>query len=483
MSKHSKPEPKKTRRAGTKRSPAKKGFFAKIKQSFLKMSKAKRITVLALLSIILVLIILVGIVLGWYLDFRRRYNNNYNEITDLDITNIEPIDDQIVNIALFGIDSRNLKSYSGNSDSIMVISVNTGTGQIKLMSIMRDTFAEIPNGTDANGKPKYSYGKINSAYAKGGPELAIKTLNHNFGLDIKEYATVNFYGMADIIDQVGGIEVEVQQKEIHPYRGLNDLISEQAQHMGIDPEKHYVEKAGKQKLNGIQAVAWARIRAVSTAQGQANDFGRTDRQRYVMEQLLNKALEMNLTEYPALASELIKYMRTSLHLEDELLPIVKAVFTKDVSFEQTRFPHYEYLINDNAIIKGGSSVYYDFEDAKATIHAFIYDDIAPEDFLKTYKPKKENWYKVNLNKKPSSSSSDLTGSDDPPEGSDEPAENEGSSSEASSSESSSTGSSSDVISSDSSPSGSSSDEVLFESSSQTSSESVSNTGSDSQEEL
>ncbi len=414
MSKHSKPEPKKTRRTGAKRSPAKNGLFAKIKKSFLKMSKTKRITVIALLSILLVVIILIGIVLGWYLDFRRRYNKNYNEITDIDIMNIEPIDDQIVNIALFGIDSRDLDSYSGNSDSIMVISVNTGTGQIKLMSIMRDTYAEIPNGTDANGKPKYSYGKINSAYAKGGPELAIKAINHNFGLDIKEYATVNFFGMSDIIDQVGGIEVDVQQKEIHPYRGLNDLINEQAKWMGLKPEKYYVEKAGKQTLNGIQAVAWARIRAVSTSEGQANDFGRTDRQRYVMEQLLNKALEMNLTDYPALASELINYMHTSLHLEDELLPIVKAVFTKDVSFEQTRFPHYEYIISDNAIINGGSSVYYDFEDAKAVVRAFIYDDILPEDFLKTYKPKKGNWCDVDLNKRPSSSSNDLTGSDDDP---------------------------------------------------------------------
>ena len=110
MSKHSKPEPKKIRRKRAKSTP-KKGFFAKIKESFLKMSKGKRITVIALVSILLVLIILIGIVLGWYLDFRRRYNKNYNEITDLDIMNIEPIDDQIVNIALFGIDSRNLKSY------------------------------------------------------------------------------------------------------------------------------------------------------------------------------------------------------------------------------------------------------------------------------------------------------------------------------------------------------------------------------------
>ncbi len=481
MSKHSKPEPKKIRRKRAK-STAKKGFFAKIKESFLKMSKAKRITVLALLSIILVLIILVGIVLGWYLDFRRRYNKNYNEITDLDIMNIEPIDDQIINIALFGIDSRNLDSYSGNSDSIMVISVNTGTGQIKLMSIMRDTFAEIPNGTDANGKPKYYYGKINSAYAKGGPELAIKAINHNFGLDIKEYATVNFFGMSDIIDQVGGIEVDVQKKEIHPYRGLNDLINEQAVWMGLDPEKYYVEKAGKQKLCGIQAVAWARIRAVSTSEGQANDFGRTDRQRYVMEQLLNKALEMDLTDYPALASELVNYMHTSLHLENELLPIIKAVFTKEVSFEQTRFPHYEYLINDNAIIKGGSSVYYDFADAKAVAYAFIYDDIAPEDFLKTYKPKKANWYNVDINKRPSTSSGDLTGTDDPPEFPDDPDESDNSSSGSSSSESSSTGSSSNVVSSGSS-SESSSDEVSSENSSQTSSENVSDTGSGSQEEL
>ncbi len=412
MSKHSKLEPKRTRQKGTKRSSGKKGLFARIKEGFLKMSKAKRITVIALLSILLVIIILIGIILGWYLNFRSQYNENYGEITDNDIINIESIEDHIVNIALFGIDSRNLNSFSGNSDSIMVISVNTETGKIKLMSIMRDTFAEIPNGTDANGEQKYYYGKINSAYAKGGPELAIKAINHNFGLDIKEYATVNFFGMSDIIDQVGGVEVDVQQKEIHAFRGLNDLIGEQADWMGLNPENYYVKKAGKQKLCGIQAVAWARIRSVSTGEGQANDFGRTDRQRYVMEQLLNKALEMNLTEYPGLASQLIKYMQTSLHLEDELLPIVMDVFKRDITFEQTRVPHDEYIISSNALIKGGSTVYYDFEDAKSVTHAFIYDDILPEDFLKTYKPKKENWYNVNLNKRPSSSSSGSTSSED-----------------------------------------------------------------------
>jgi LCP family protein required for cell wall assembly len=129
------------------------------------------------------------------------------------------IDKKIINIALFGIDTRTENSFEGLSDSIMVLSLNTETKTVKIISFMRDTLVPIeqPNG-------KKLCNKINSAYAKGGPELAIKTLNQNFGLDISEYATVNFYGMAEIIDAVGGIEIDVQKQEINGYRRLNDLM-------------------------------------------------------------------------------------------------------------------------------------------------------------------------------------------------------------------------------------------------------------------
>ena len=187
---------KTSKHSASKKKKTEKGFFAKIIAGFKAMSKGKKILVISLISIILVAVILIGVVLGVIADLTKDYN--YQDIEDPEIDEIEQIDDKITNIALFGIDSRS-QGFSGLSDSIMILSVNEETGDIKLISVMRDSLVEMP---ELNGKT-YKPNKINSAYSRGGAAYAIKVLNHNFGLDIKEYATVNFYGMAEIIDAVG----------------------------------------------------------------------------------------------------------------------------------------------------------------------------------------------------------------------------------------------------------------------------------------
>ncbi len=316
------------------------------------------------------------------------------EVTDPDIVDVETIDKEIVNIALFGIDTREGEAaFSGNSDSIMILSVNTKTGSIKLMSVMRDSYLPIVKDIDENGEPvTYNY-KVNAAYANGGPERAIKTLNHNFGLDIKNYATVNFQGMAEIIDAIGGIDVEVRRAEIYANNGLNQNIREQCDLVGLSANDYLVHKAGVQTLNGIQAVAWARIRSVATTDGVNNDHGRTDRQRYVMEQILNKVLEISPSEYSELAKVIMPHVKTSLSAK-EALKLAMSVLTKKISFSQTRVPHKEYTITDNASTKAGSSVYYDPDDAKAVIHAYVYENIEPEVFLETYTPEKKDWANI-----------------------------------------------------------------------------------------
>ena len=259
------------------------------------LQKWQRVTAVSCTSVVLVLAIAVGV-------FRIVFNYNYNDITkkpeDLGFESV--INDKIVNVALFGIDTRDLKSFKGLSDSIMIISLNTETKKVKIMSVMRDTLVPITY----NGKT--TYGKINSAYSKGGPELAIKTLNTIFGLDISEYATVNFYGMADIIDAVGGIEVELAKGEldamVHEYGyvanlGLNGNVEEICKYKGLDPSKYYIKEAGVQHLNGVQAVAYARIRHAANVEGVNDDYGRTDRQRLVMEQLFNKAVKLGKSAY------------------------------------------------------------------------------------------------------------------------------------------------------------------------------------------
>ena len=364
--------------------------------------KWQRVSMITVTSVVLVLAIALGVL-------RIVFNYNYKNISknpeDLGFESV--INDKIVNIALFGIDTRDPKSFKGLSDSIMIMSLNTETKKVKLMSVMRDTLVPITY----NGKTTYA--KINSAYSKGGPELAIKTLNTIFKLDISEYATVNFYGMSDIIEAVGGIDVELAKGELDVYGyengkklnwGLNGCISEICLHKGLDASKYYIKEAGVHHLNGVQAVAYARIRHAANIEGTNDDYGRTDRQRYVMEQLFNKAIKLGKSQYVKLAKSLMPCSETSLSYS-EILSLAFNILLQSPTFEQTRIPDFSYQMPSKSISGVGSCVYYDLNYASKLIHAFIYDDIKPEDYIETNGVEKNDWYAGATVKKSSSGSS------------------------------------------------------------------------------
>lgn len=387
------------------------GWWKRLK----KWQKITLSTVTAFVAVILVLVIV----------FFSYFGYNYNNITanpdDLGFENV--IDKKIVNVALFGIDTRSIKSFKGNSDSIMVLSINTELKTVKIVSIMRDSLVKI----ERNGKTTYN--KINSAYALGGPELAIKTINRNFGLDISEYATVNFFGMAEIIDAVGGIDVELTKQEVSTNHsdGLNGLIKRHCNKLDIDPQPYYIKTEGKHHVNGIQAVAYSRIRKFVNVWGTNNDFGRTDRQRYVMEQLFNKALTIEKSKYPKLAKALIPCSETSLSYS-EIIDLAFDILLNSPTFGQARVPQQEYQMKQPST-KLGSVVYYDLDFAAKLIHAFIYDDITPDDYIAENGVEKNPWYKGgsssgSSNKNNSSSSSGKNESTAKPDDSDEDSSDE-----------------------------------------------------------
>lgn len=396
----------------------KHGFFQKcgaaISGSWSKLKRWQKVIIVSLTSLV-ALVVAVAIILSSGVGY------NYNNITanpeELGFENI--IDEKIVNIALFGVDTRSLKSLKGNSDSIMVLSINTETKTVKIVSIMRDSLVAIEK------KGKTSYKKINSAYASGGPELAIKTINQNFGLDISEYATVNFYGMAEIIDAVGGIDAELTSQEVSTNHadGFNGLVERQCEKFGVDPQNYYIRTEGKHHLNGIQAVAYSRIRKFKNIWGTNNDFGRTDRQRYVMEQLFNKALKLPKSQYVKLVKALIPYTQTSLSYK-EIMGLAFDVLLKSPTFEQSRMPLSEYQMKAPSIPSVGSCVYYDLEFAKNVLRAFFYEDITPEEYVKENGVTKNDWY-ANRNSNGSTQSS--TGSKDTSTSSKESASKENSS--------------------------------------------------------
>jgi LCP family protein required for cell wall assembly len=165
---------------------------------------------------------------------------------------------EVINIDLFGLDRRS-KEEAARSDSIMIISIDKKHNKIKMSSIMRDTYVKIKDHGET---------KINHAYAYGGPQLAIRTLNENFNLDIRDYIAVDFFNAEEIIDAMGGITIDINQDEIALLNN-NALGVANIEEKSVDK----ISKTGPQTLNGLQAVAYSRIRY--TAGG---DFVRTERQ-------------------------------------------------------------------------------------------------------------------------------------------------------------------------------------------------------------
>ena len=264
--------------------------------------------------------------------------------------------DGIVNIALFGVDQRD-GDVNSRSDAIMILSVDKNNGKLKLSSIMRDALVEIEG---------YGQDKITKAYFYGGPQLAVKTLNQNFNLNIREYATVNFQEMAQIIDAVGGVEIDISEAE---RQNANEQIWEQYQEAGLPCTP--IESSGLQTLNGTQAVAYARIRYVGNA-----DFERTSRQREVLRQIFEKALNPSPTQYPSFAKQFLPLVETSLDLGDILS--LADVMLKNPTLEDVRFPTNADLIGNGSIMHNGEScVYFDIDAMAQKLHDFIYNDIDP----------------------------------------------------------------------------------------------------------
>ncbi len=211
------------------------------------------------------------------------------------------------NIAIFGVDSRDDNLDKGNrSDCIIIASMNTKTKEVRLISVYRDTYVEIEgHGLD----------KITHAYSYGSAPLAINTLNTNLDLNIKEFVTVNFDSVAEAIDQLGGVEIEIETTEELKY--LNDYINETAKVTGKSNEK--VASTGKQILNGVQAVAYSRIRYT-----EGGDYKRAERMRTVISAMANQLKTKNISEMNRFIDFILPKVYTNITAADifSLLPSV-----------------------------------------------------------------------------------------------------------------------------------------------------------------
>lgn len=225
--------------------------------------------------------------------------------------------DDYKDIAFFGVDSREGTLESGtNSDTIMICSINQKTYEVKLVSVYRDTYLDtIDNG----------YSKCNSAYAVGGAETAISMLNKNLDLNITDYVTVNFEAVVELVDLFGGVDINLTEGEVQL---LNGYLVEGREVLGRECED--VPGPGLQHLNGMQALAYSRIRYIGL------DYERTERQRMVLEQVLEKVKSSDIFTLNTAIDTLLPKISTSLSIA-ELLKLAAGAGKFSIS-ETSGFP-------------------------------------------------------------------------------------------------------------------------------------------------
>lgn len=254
-------------------------------------------------------------------------------------------------ISVFGLDSRDGKTGKGAlADVQMLVSINKQTGEIRLASVFRDTYLQIDSDGD--------YNKINEAYFLGGYEQAVTALQDNFDIEIDDCVTFNWKAVADAINVLGGIDLEITDSE---FAYINSFITETVESTGV--ASAHLTQSGMNHLDGVQAVAYARLRLMDT------DFKRTERQRKVIGLAMEKVKQANFKTLKTLVGLVYPEIFTTIHVDD-ILTLVKNA--KKYYISQTSgfpFSHTEIKISKKSCVVPAT-----LESNVIQLHTFLYDD-------------------------------------------------------------------------------------------------------------
>ena len=325
-----------------------------------KKRKARKRRRIILFAVEMVALVVLGVVLWAVMKQTSMQKINVKEE---DIVINDTVENNVAmkgyrNIALFGLDARDKNLGKGNrSDTIMIASINLDTGEVKLCSVYRDTYMNL-------GNDKYS--KCNAAYASGGPEQAISMLNMNLDMNITDYVSIGFNSMIDVVNSLGGVEIDVREDEI---KYLNDyqasmFSTETKERLTNDYVK--VTQPGVQTLNGLQATAYCRIRYTA-----GDDFKRAERQRTVLLAILEKARTASVTTLNDTLDKVLPNVATNLDTKEMLsvlkdLASYKVVATDGFPFETNRVT--------GKVGKAGSCVIpTSLEDNVVLLHKFFFE--------------------------------------------------------------------------------------------------------------
>lgn len=268
------------------------------------MSKEKKKGLSAFLRIVIALLLILAILVGATYFYVK---NKFDKIQQVELPSeeelgiTETISENLTgyrNVAIFGVDSRSDDYGVGNrSDCIIIASINNDTGEIKLISVYRDTYVNIDG---------YGLDKITHAYSYGEAPLAIKTLNKNLDLNIDEFVTVNFDAVVEAVDQLGGIQLDITSDEV---KYINGYIKETSKVTGKTSQN--ITQPGTYTVDGVQAVSYCRIRYT-----EGGDYKRAERMRTVIEAMFNKLKTKNLAEINSFADAILPHVYTNITVKD-----------------------------------------------------------------------------------------------------------------------------------------------------------------------
>ena len=274
----------------------------------------------------------------------------------------------ITNVLLVGVDGIDFDEKYQRSDSIIIATLDSNKEKLKLTSLYRDTLVYIPG---------YGEEKMNLAFSLGGPELVMETIKYNFDVNIEKYIMINFAGFEAIIDQIGGVEIDVKEYQLHE---LNKYIG-QATGGGDCP----VEKAGLQILNGKQALSYARIR-----KGVGDDYERTERQREVLFKVAEKLQKTDVIKYFSIANKMLDYLRTNIEIMDGLNMAYTISKFSNLETEQLSIPVHELCVDEE--FNGNMALRMDRYENALILNDFIFNDTLPDFILNRSTEKNQSIY-------------------------------------------------------------------------------------------
>ena len=311
-----------------------------------KEKKHSKLKVFFIIIAVILILLLIGVGIGYSFINSKLNKINYDKIDENTIEVTEGVTENLSgyrNIVLFGIDDAD--GYTGRSDCIIIFSINEQTKKVKMTSIYRDTYVEVPN---------HGYTKINHAYAYGGAALSMSTINRNLDLNIKEYVTINFQVVKDLVNEVGGIKINVTSAEASQIPGIT--------------------KAGTYNLTGEQALAYGRIRKIDT------DYQRTERMRTVIDAVFSKIKKMSVAEMNKLADKILPEVHTNITKSE-----ITEVMTDVASYSIGESIGWPYKVNGKMINKVWYGVPQTLEESVEKLHKDLFneDNYEATDTVKT----------------------------------------------------------------------------------------------------